>query len=184
MIYTKTGDEGTTSLVGGTRVPKYDDRIEAYGAVDELNSYIGLVAATCDKTVDVLYIEQLKGIQRKLFIVQTLLGTEDKVLYQKLPQLPLDAITTLENYIDAMEIQLPKLNSFIIPGGSILSAHTHIARCICRRSERRCIKLAAHQTIATEICIYLNRLSDYLFVLSRMFLLLERKKEDVWKSGE
>lgn len=183
MIYTKTGDKGCTSLVGGTRVPKYDIRIETYGTVDELNSYLAVVAE-CIMPISTLYYEQIKKIQRELFVVQTLLATEDEVLYAKLPQLPITAITDMEAVIDAMETALPKLQSFVLPGGSMASAHCHVARCICRRSERLCVKLAAAQTISAEICIYLNRLSDYLFLLSRMILKIEVKEEQYWHSGE
>ena len=176
MIYTKTGDNGTTSLVGGMRVPKYDIRIETYGTVDELNSYLAVVAEHVMPTSN-LYYEQIKKIQRELFVLQTLLATEDEVLYSKLPQLPAAAIAD-------METTLSKLQSFVLPGGSMASAHCHVARCICRRSERLCVKLAAEQTISAEICIYLNRLSDYLFLLSRMILKIEGKNEQYWHSGE
>lgn len=183
MIYTKTGDKGSTSLVGGTRVPKYDIRIETYGTVDELNSYLAVVAESVMPT-STLYYEQIKKIQRELFVVQTLLATEDEVLYAKLPQLPATAIADMEVAIDNMETTLPKLQSFVLPGGSMASAHCHVARCICRRSERLCVKLAAEQTISAEICIYLNRLSDYLFLLSRMILKIEGKEEQYWHSRE
>ncbi len=183
MIYTKTGDKGSTSLVGGTRVPKYDIRIETYGTVDELNSYLAVVAE-CVMPASSLYYEQIKKIQRELFVVQTLLATEDEVLYAKLPQLPATAIADMEAAIDTMETTLPKLQSFVLPGGSMASSHCHVARCICRRSERLCVKLAAEQTISAEICIYLNRLSDYLFLLSRMILKIEGKEEQYWHSGE
>lgn len=183
MIYTKTGDKGSTSLVGGTRVPKYDIRIETYGTVDELNSYLAVVAEHL-MPISGLHYEQIKKIQRELFVVQTLLATEDEMLYAKLPQLPVTAIADMEAVIDVMETSLPKLQSFVLPGGSMASAHCHVARCICRRSERLCVKLAAEQTISTEICIYLNRLSDYLFLLSRMILKIEGKEEQYWHSGE
>ena len=117
-------------------------------------------------------------------MVQTLLATEDEMFYAKLPQLPVTAIVDMEAVIDVMETSLPKLQSFVLPGGSMASAHCHVARCICRRSERLCVKLAAEQTISTEICIYLNRLSDYLFLLSRMILKIEGKEEQYWHSGE
>ena len=183
MIYTKTGDKGTTSLVGGTRVAKYDIRIETYGTVDELNSYLAVVAEHVMPTSN-FYYEQIKKIQRELFVVQTLLATEDEVLYAQLPQLPATAIADMEAAIDSMETTLPKLQSFVLPGGSMASAHCHVARCICRRSERLCVKLATEQTISAEICIYLNRLSDYLFLLSRMILKIEDKSEQYWHSGE
>ena len=183
MIYTKTGDKGTTSLVGGTRVPKYDIRIETFGTVDELNSYLAVVAEHVLPISNTHY-NQLKKIQRELFVVQTLLATEDQDLYFKLPQLPQSATADMETAIDEMEKVLPRLQSFVLPGGSIASAHCHVARCICRRSERLCVKLADKETIAPEICIYLNRLSDYLFLLSRMILNIEGKQEQYWHSDK
>ena len=183
MIYTKTGDKGTTSLVGGSRVPKCDDRVEAYGSVDELNSYIGLVAELC-RPLCQQHFDQLKRIQNELFIVQTLLATEDAQWLAKLPQLPADAVPTLEHSIDQMTAELPQNKAFIIAGGSTLSAHTHVARTICRRAERCCVRLNNAQPVNENLLSYLNRLSDYLFVLSRHFLLLENKNEHYWQMPE
>lgn len=183
MIYTKTGDNGTTSLVGGSRVMKCDDRVEAYGTVDELNSYIGLVAELCQPLSQQHYSE-LKRVQNELFVVQTLLATEDAEWLAKLPQLPADAVPTLEHSIDQMTAELPQNKAFIIAGGSTLSAHTHVARTVCRRAERCCVRLNNAQPVNENLLSYLNRLSDYLFVLSRHFLLLENKNEHYWQMPE
>lgn len=183
MVYTKTGDKGTTSLVGGTRVQKCDDRVEAYGTVDELNSYIGLVAEMA-QPISEKYYNELKRIQNELFMVQTLLATEDPQWLAKLPQLPADAVLTLEHSIDQMTAELPQNKAFIIAGGSTLSAHTHVARTICRRAERCCVRLNNAQPVNENLLSYLNRLSDYLFVLSRHFLLLENKNEHYWQMPE
>ena len=183
MIYTKTGDKGYTSLVEGTRVPKYDIRIETYGSVDELNSYLAVVAEYA-KPINMELYEYLKTIQRELFTIQTLLATKDEEMCKKLPQLPSQAIARIEGNIDKIDGELPRLQSFVIPGGSVVSAHTHVARCICRRCERLYVKLASEQPVASEIGVYLNRLSDYLFVLSRFFLKLEDKQEVYWHSSD
>lgn len=166
MIYTKTGDEGKTSLVGGTRVPKCDDRVEAYGTVDELNSHIGLLAAQVD---DPALRAELTGIQRTLFDLQTLLATEQEVSFP-LPRVTDEQVAALETRIDAMQAQLPQLHSFVLPGGSISAAQCHVARTVCRRAERRMVALAQHAEVDGTLLRYTNRLSDYLFVLSRWLL--------------
>ncbi len=181
MIYTKTGDKGTTSLVGGSRVMKCDDRVEAYGTVDELNSYIGLVAELCQPLSQQHYSE-LKRVQNELFVIQTLLATEDAELCAKLPQLPAEAVARLERSIDNMTAELPQNKAFIIAGGSEVSALTHVARTVCRRAERCCVRLNQQQPIDEQLLKYINRLSDYLFVLSRYFLKLENKTEIYWQS--
>ena len=172
MIYTKTGDKGTTSLVGGTRVAKDDVRVEAYGTVDELNSQLGLLAEMlrADSHDDTA---RVKHIQQELFTIQTLLATEDADLLQRLPQLSPDAVTALEKWIDSTQEALPPLRSFVIPGGTLIGAQAHVARCVCRRAERRVVTLsAAHPNDTIDSCrTYLNRLSDLLFVLSRKWTL-------------
>ena len=181
MIYTKTGDKGTTSLVGGTRVLKCDDRVESYGTVDELNSYIGLIAVKCEG-ISQSISDELKGVQNELFVIQTLLATEDAELCAKLPQLPVEAVARLERSIDSMTAELPQNKAFIIAGGSEVSALTHVARTVCRRAERCCVRLNQQQPIDEQLLKYINRLSDYLFVLSRFFLKLENKTEIYWQS--
>ena len=181
MVYTKTGDKGTTSLVGGERVKKYDPRVESYGTVDELNSHIGLLAEMAHGYKE-CYL-QLKKIQNKLFVIQTLLATEDESIYEKLPHLKEESVAEMEHWIDEMENKLPKHNKFVIPGGSLTSAQAHVCRTVCRRAERDIVRLADnitnHQSVDT-IMKYINRTSDYLFVLSRYILMLEKKEENYW----
>jgi cob(I)alamin adenosyltransferase len=165
-IYTKTGDKGQTSLIGGTRVPKSHERIEAYGTVDELNSYIGLLR---DQPEAGSYKEQLVYIQDRLFTIGSLLAQDPEKTKMKLPHLAEEDILLLENEIDTMNESLPEMRSFVLPGGHILVSHTHIARCICRRAERCVIRLSYNTPVNDIIIKYLNRLSDYLFVLSRKF---------------
>lgn len=163
-IYTKTGDKGKTSLLGGTRVAKYHLRIEAYGTVDELNAQIG-VLRSCDidqKTKDVLI-----RIQTQLFTSGSLLAKEpgnDKV---KIPKLKSDAVSFLEDEIDRMDEDLPPMRNFVLPGGHPAVAAAHVARCICRRAERNILHLKDESEVPDPIPVYLNRLSDFLFVLSR-----------------
>ena len=178
-IYTKTGDKGETSLIGGKRVPKFHDRIEAYGTLDELNSYIGLVA---DLNIDVHTKSVLMEIQDRIFTAESLLASEDPTEHQFIPKLSEDNILLLEKEIDRMNEDLPELNSFILPGGHITSSHCHIARCICRKSERFCIKLAQNHHIDPLIIKYLNRLSDYLFVLARKLIYDNKAVEKPWQA--
>ncbi|MBR3528565.1 MAG: cob(I)yrinic acid a,c-diamide adenosyltransferase [Bacteroidales bacterium] len=192
MIYTKTGDKGTTSLVGGSRVKKCDPRVEAYGTVDELNAHIGLLGeyirpldSSADNPGNKHFnhlTNQLKSIQNNLFVIQTLLATEDKDTYTKLPQLKEEAVAEIEQWIDSTEKELPRLKSFVIPGGSVASAEAHVARTVCRRAERRCVLLMEHNPVEENIMKYLNRLSDYLFVTSRFILHMENKEEIFWSA--
>ena len=182
MIYTKTGDDGSTSLVDGQRVLKCDDRVEAYGTVDELNAHIGVVAEMVKPIAADHYYADLKNVQNNLFVIQTLLATENEDVYAKLPQLPEHAVIKLEQHIDEITTQLPKINSFVIPGGSLVGAQCHVARCICRRAERCIVRLQQHSNVSNIIQQYINRLSDYLFVLSRVLVLQEGKSENLWSS--
>ena len=190
MVYTKTGDKGTTSLVGGRRVKKSDPRVEAYGTVDELNSHIGLLAellavraSAPDVASDIEKSRaQLKKIQNNLFVVQTLLATEDEGIYAKLPQLHDDAVSEVEQWIDAMDSQLPKLKSFVIPGGSVASAQAHVCRTVCRRAEREMVRLSEEVQIDEVLLKYINRTSDYLFVLSRFTLFVLHHEEIFWSA--
>jgi cob(I)alamin adenosyltransferase len=178
-IYTKTGDKGETSLIGGKRVPKYDQRIEAYGTVDELNSYIGLLR---DLHIDSHSREILIEIQDRLFTAESLLAAENPAEFPSLPQLCEGDITLLEKEIDTMNETLPPLHSFILPGGHPVVSHCHIARCVCRRAERLIIKLARTNPVDPLTIKYLNRLSDYLFVLSRKLGKDFNVKETPWKA--
>jgi|TARA_B110000902_G_scaffold205757_1_gene234259 cob(I)alamin adenosyltransferase len=170
-IYTKTGDKGTTGLVGGTRIPKHDLRIDCYGTVDELNSYLGLIR---DQAISKDRKTTLIEIQNQLFIIGSLLATDPEKLKDAskrkrlgITLLQADAITFLETEIDAMNLALPPMTHFILPGGHQTVSFCHIARCICRRAERNVSKLNADQPTQPEVLIYLNRLSDFIFVLAR-----------------
>ena len=192
MVYTKTGDNGTTSLVGGTRVKKCAPRVESYGTVDELNSHIGLLAEMllkltndAERDIKERFMEchsQLKKVQNRLFVVQTLLATEDEDTYAKLPQLDDGATEETEHWIDAMDSKLPRLKSFVIPGGSTASAQAHVCRTVCRRAEREIVRLSEEEKVDEKIKKYINRISDYLFVMSRYILLLQNKKEIFWSA--
>ena len=177
-IYTKTGDAGKTSLIGGTRVPKHHLRIETYGTVDELNSYIGMIR-------DLLKNENtattLKEIQDRLFTIGAILASDPDKSRMKIPDLIESDVTLLEKEIDRMNEVLPELKSFILPGGHIQSSWCHLARCVCRRCERLVSQLSEATEVHALVLIYLNRLSDYLFVLSRKVLLDEKKNEIEWK---
>lgn len=181
MIYTKTGDSGTTSLVGGSRVDKDDPRVEAYGTVDELNSHIGLLAEML-RNMEGGYYDTLKAVQNNLFNIQTLLATEDETIYARLPQIHDDEVATLERHIDALTDLLPKLQNFVIAGGTPAGAQAHVARTVCRRAERRVVSLNRQAPVDPLILRYLNRLSDYLFVLSRYAVVSDGKPEDLYTS--
>ena len=179
-IYTKSGDKGTTSLIGGTKVPKSHLRIEAYGTVDELNSYIGLCK---DLLTDKQSKTILQEIQDRLFTVGSSLACDpEKEPKMKLPDLKEDDITLLEKEIDRMNEMLPPMKNFILPGGNVTVSHLHIARCICRRAERCCVRLEFEKEEVESIIIkYLNRLSDHLFVLARYTSHLLKAEEIPWK---
>jgi cob(I)alamin adenosyltransferase len=163
-IYTKTGDKGQTSLIGGTRVPKHHIRIEAYGTVDELNSYIGLLR---DQELDAHSFKVLVEIQDRLFTIGANLASDPGVSKMKVPFLMDQDVRDLEKEIDGMNESLPELKNFILPGGGATVSFAHIARCICRRAERTVVHLSEESEVAENIIKYLNRLSDYLFVLAR-----------------
>ena len=165
QIYTKTGDTGTTSLIGGTRVPKHHFRLEAYGTVDELNAQIGMVRAwPADKNTNAMLIR----VQEQLFMIGSYLATDATIsdLRTKIPDDEKE-IEILEYEMDKMENSLPALKNFILPGGHPASAQCHVVRTICRRAERRVNQMASETEVAPWIIRYLNRLSDYFFVLSR-----------------
>jgi cob(I)alamin adenosyltransferase len=178
-IYTKTGDKGNTSLIGGTRVPKYHIRIEAYGTVDELNAWIGLIR---DQQIEKYSREILLQIQDRLFTIESLLAAEPERSAVNLPLLEAEDVLALEKEIDSMNSQLPELKSFILPGGATIVSYCHLARTVCRRAERLVIKLDSEYPVEPAIIIYLNRLSDYLFVLSRYFLHKAGGTESAWKA--
>ncbi|MFD2721626.1 cob(I)yrinic acid a,c-diamide adenosyltransferase [Hymenobacter monticola] len=163
-IYTKTGDKGLTSLIGGTRVPKSSLRIESYGTVDELNAHIGLVR---DQEVNAARRPLLKEIQDRLFTIGSALAADPEKSRMKLPDLHAADVELLEAEMDQMNLALPELRAFILPGGHPAVSHAHVARCVCRRAERLAIHLGEESFVAELVVVYLNRLSDFLFVLSR-----------------
>jgi len=179
-IYTKTGDLGKTSLIGGTKVPKSHIRIEAYGTVDELNSYIGL---TSDLLPDEHSKLTLKEIQDRLFTIGSSLACDpDKEPLMKMPDLKEEDVVLLEQEIDKMNEVLPVMKFFILPGGHPAVSTAHVARCICRRAERCCVNMQLQDTFVDPLVIkYINRLSDYLFVLARYAGHLLNVEEIAWK---
>lgn len=180
-IYTKTGDLGRTSLIGGTKVPKSNIRIESYGTVDELNSFIGLAG-------DYLHDNAIKGVlkevQDRLFTIGSSLATDpDKELLMKIPDLKEEDVRLLENEMDKMNEILPAMKNFILPGGHVAVSTLHISRCVCRRAERLCVGMKESGVFIDPLVIqYLNRLSDYLFVLARYIGHIFDVKEIVWKA--
>lgn len=176
-IYTKTGDKGLTSLIGGTRVPKYHLRIESYGTVDELNSYIGLIR---DQDISAHDKDLLKQVQDRLFTIGSSLASDPEKSRMVIPDLHAEDITLLESEMDAMNEYLPELRHFILPGGSNAISYCHIARCVCRRAERLSVHLATESSVDEKVIIYLNRLSDYLFTLARKIAHDDKIAENQW----
>jgi cob(I)alamin adenosyltransferase len=179
-IYTKTGDKGNTSLIGGTKVPKNDLRIETYGTVDELNSWIGLINDQLNREE---FRNELKDIQDRLFTIGSALACDaEKEPKMILPDLHASDIQLLEIKIDEMTAQLPPMKSFILPGGHVTVSSIHICRCVCRRAERLAVSMQQHGLFVEQLVIqYLNRLSDYLFVLARYAAQKSGVEEIPWK---
>jgi cob(I)alamin adenosyltransferase len=181
-IYTKTGDKGQTGLIGGTRVSKSDLRIEAYGTVDELNSFIGVLASQEILGEEALFLQK---IQHRLFAVGSHLATDRSktdiniasVIYE-------NDIAEVEQHIDTLNEQLPELREFILPGGSFEGGLCHVCRAVSRRAERRIVELSSVYSIDEQIVMYVNRLSDYFFVLSRYITNNKGAQEIFWKKGE
>lgn len=178
-IYTKTGDKGQTSLIGGKRVSKAHERINAYGTVDELNSYIGLLR---DQPVNQGRKDLLKEIQDRLFTIGSNLATDTADIKKNIPVLIESDIALLEKEMDSMNESLPEMRSFILPGGHQSVSFCHLARCVCRRAERLATGLAEHEYVDELVIKYLNRLSDYLFVLARMMGKDLGVEETAWKA--
>jgi cob(I)alamin adenosyltransferase len=176
-IYTRTGDKGSTSLIGGTRVPKYHLRIEAYGTVDELNSYIGLIRC---QEIDAHTTQMLKEIQDRLFTIGSSLAADPERSRMKIPDLHAEDVILLETEMDQMNLLLPELTHFVLPGGNTIVSYCHVARCICRRAERITVHLASESHVDEKMTIYLNRLSDYLFVLARKLNFDAKTEENIW----
>lgn len=180
-IYTKTGDKGTTSLVGGTRVSKTHIRLEAYGTVDELNSNLGLLITYLFDERDRNFLQQ---VQDKLFAIGSHLATDrEKTKLYEVSVITPELVEAIEREIDYMDTVLFPLTSFILPGGSRGASVCHICRTVCRRAERRILALAEQVEISPELLAYVNRLSDYLFVLSRKINMDEKKDEIFWNNS-
>ena len=178
-IYTRTGDDGTTSLNGGTRVSKTDVRVEAYGSVDELNAQLGLLVTYLETEAD---RGVLRKVQNDLFAVGAYLATESgRAEERRMQGVSAADVAWLEQAIDEAEDGLPAWRGFVIPGGSRGAAVCHVCRTVCRRAERRILELAKRVEVRSEVCAYVNRLSDYLFVLSRKLLFIAGKDEIIWK---
>ncbi|WP_420583196.1 cob(I)yrinic acid a,c-diamide adenosyltransferase [Reichenbachiella sp.] len=177
-VYTKTGDKGTTGLLGGTRVSKADLRIDSYGTIDELNSHMGMVR---DQEVNEPIVNELIQIQNTLFVIGSHLASDPKKSKVVIPDITNESIKMLETAIDRMDGELPEMRNFVLPGGHVSVSAGHIARCVCRRAERLAIALSETEEVHANITTYLNRLSDYLFVLCR-WMTKELKAEEVpWK---
>lgn len=176
-IYTKKGDEGKTGLIGGTRVSKDDLKINAYGTVDELNAFVGILRDSIGNTK---YTSQLIEIQDRLFTAGSLLAVSDSGSSMKIPSIEKKDITDLEEWIDEMDATLPEMKSFVLPGGHQTVSYCHITRTICRRAERCIVTLANYSKVDAVLLAYFNRLSDYLFTLSRSMAQELNVKETPW----
>ena len=177
-VYTKKGDQGLTGLIGGTRIPKYDIRIESYGTVDELNSYVGLLR---DKSISKQDYNDLLYIQDRLFTLGSLLAADPEKSKMTLPELKEEDIEKLEQRIDEMDSKLEPMKAFVLPGGHETVSYIHIARCVCRRAERLVAALDSETKTSYAIGLkYLNRLSDYIFVYSRYTAKELKAKEEPW----
>ena len=183
ITYTRTGDEGKTSLIGGLRVAKYDDRVEAYGTVDELSAFVGVLYDQEGVSDDIKTV--LDNVQNKLFTIESHFALDENSEVKKMiPVLYPDDVAFLEHEIDVMNEQLPELKSFVIPGGNLKASHAHVCRTICRRAERQGWRLAAQHPVDSLDLKYLNRLSDYFFVLARFFAFLDNVGENNWESNK
>ena len=181
ITYTRTGDEGKTSLIGGLRVAKYDDRVEAYGTVDELSAFIGVLYDQEGVTAEMRAV--LDVVQNKLFTIESHFALDENSEVKKMiPVLNADDVAYMEHEIDVMNAQLPELRSFVIPGGNLKASYAHVCRTVCRRVERQGWRLASQHSIDPLDLKYLNRLSDYFFVLSRYFCFLDKVDENNWES--
>ncbi|MBO5809579.1 MAG: cob(I)yrinic acid a,c-diamide adenosyltransferase [Bacteroidales bacterium] len=185
MIYTKTGDKGTTSLIGGTRVSKDDIRLEAYGTFDELSAFVAVLGDS--EGVDAHEIEVFDRIQNNLLVLESCLALESQSsaeVSKYIPRLTEDDVTFLEHEIDAINAQLEPLKYLIIPGGNILSSRAHVCRTVCRRAERNLVRMGGEYEVDDVLRRFVNRLSDYFFVLSRYFMKKANVAEKPWKPAK
>lgn len=181
ITYTRTGDEGKTSLIGGLRVAKFDDRVEAYGTVDELSAFIGVLYDQEGVTKEQRTV--MDTIQNKLFTIESHFALDENSEVKKMiPVLTPEDVALVEHEIDLMNSILPELKSFVIPGGNLKASHAHVCRTVCRRAERQGWRLASKHPVDTLDLKYLNRLSDYFFVLSRYFVFVDNDNETSWES--
>ena len=188
-VYTRTGDRGTTGLVGGTRVAKDSARVRAYGAVDELNSWVGLArahapAAGMPSPHEQMIDEWLARIQQQLFDLGAQLATPSKLLHPQMPQVGEREATALEQMIDRLQGDLKPLSSFVLPGGGVLTATLHLCRTVCRRAERETVRVARKERVGSGPVVYLNRLSDFFFVLARWIGHHRGEPELLWRGGK
>lgn len=185
-VYTKRGDKGETSLIGGTRVSKYSLRLDTYGTVDELNAYTGLVRDVIVAEKEIELKAELKSqlimIQELLFTIGSNLAVDPEKSRMKLPSVRLSDIEVLEKKIDRLDAECEPMRKFILPGGHPIVSHCHVARTVCRRAERLCIGLSMESEVDENIIKYLNRLSDYFFVLSRYMALEVNAEETPWEA--
>lgn len=177
-IYTKKGDQGSTSLIGGTRVPKNHIKIEAYGTVDELNSWLGVLK---DMISQNFYKNFIEDIQNQLFNIGSLLAEDKQKSQMKLPNIEEKIIQEMENNIDHLDSILPPLKNFVLPGGNLGNSFAHVARCVCRRAERNVVELSQIEEVNPIILQFLNRLSDWLFVFARFMSYINHTPETLWK---
>jgi cob(I)alamin adenosyltransferase len=176
-IYTKKGDKGSTSLLGGTRVSKAHLRLEAYGSIDELNAYLGVLY---DNAVGIVDVQLIPKIQSHLFTIGSILANDSPKI--KLPGIIEADLTELETSIDEMEKELEPLRNFILPGGHRVNSYAHVARCVCRRAERQTVRLSQEVEVDDLVLAYLNRLSDWLFVFARFASKKTGAPEVIWKN--
>lgn len=188
QLYTRTGDQGMTSLVGGERVKKNSERLEAYGTIDELSSCLGSIVSDAKCNTEVK--GQLLEVQNELFNIGGYLATATRKMTDK-PSLdqekdapsPVDAakLQDLEGWIDTLDEQTPKIRAFVLPGGCEVASKAHVARTVCRRAERRILDLSEKEYVDINVIRYINRLSDYLFIAARYFNFMQGEEEIVWR---
>ena len=183
-VYTRRGDDGETSLVGGQRVPKDDARIECYGTVDELNAFVGMARQSAEEASLRTLAAILKKVQHELFNLGSILATRPEDVHPRQPRVTTLEIEWLELEMDAQLGRLPELRSFVLPGGSRLNAELHVCRTVCRRAERLCVALARQEPLDGDTIKYLNRLSDAFFVWSRAASRQMGKPETLWQPNE